>query len=80
MKYKNVRGVFGLCTRDGQVRNNEQLHKIIKERDLSKLNLSQCKDPDDGDYIWCVFYEGNLGDSIENIIGYIMNYDEERFW
>ena len=79
MKYENVKGVYGLCTRDGQVRNNDDLYKIIKERKLGKFNLSQYSDPDE-DYIWCVFYEGNLGDSIENIVDYIMDYDQERFW
>ena len=77
--YENVKGVYGLCTRDGHVRNNEQLHKIIREKNVGNCNLSQYNDPD-GDYIWCVFYEGNLGDKIENVVEYIMNNDQERFW
>lgn len=80
MKYKNIKGVYGLCTRHGQVRNNEDLYKIIKEKNVGNCNLSQYDDPD-GDYIWCVFYEGDyLHDDINTIIEYIMNNDSERFW
>jgi hypothetical protein len=79
MKYENVRGVFGLCQRNSQVRNNQELVNIIKEKGLGNLSFSQYDD-EDSDYIWCVFYEGELGDEIENIVNYIMDYDEERFW
>ena len=79
MKYENVKGVLGLCTRYGQARNNQQLFNTIQERGLHNLNLSQFNDPD-GDYIWCVFYENEMGDSIENIVNYIVDNDEERSW
>lgn len=79
MKYENVKAVLGLCLRDGQSRNNKQLFDFIKEKGFQNLNLSQFDDPD-GDYIWCVFYENDLGDNIENIVTYIMDNDEERFY
>ena len=79
MKYENVKGVLGLCQRDGQVRNNQQLFNTIQEKGLQKFNLSQFDDPD-SDYVWCVFYENEMGDSIENIVNYIIDNDEERSW
>ncbi len=79
MKYENVKAVFGLCLRDGQLRNNKQLFDFIKEKGFVKLNLTQFDDQD-SDYIWCVFYENDLGDDIENIIEYIMDNDSERFY
>jgi len=79
MKYENVNGVFGLCTRNGQVRNNEELKNIISEKHLLEYTMSQYADPD-GDYIWCIFFSGELEDDIKTIIGYIMDNDEERFW
>lgn len=57
MKYENVKGVLGLCQRDGQVRNNEELMNTIRERKLGNYSLSQYDDPD-SDYIWCVFLGG----------------------
>jgi hypothetical protein len=79
MKYENVKGILGLCTRDGQIRNQEQLKNTILEKKLSEYGMSQYDDPD-GDYIWCVFFDGNLDDDIKDIVLWIMDNDENRFW
>jgi len=79
MEYPNVIGVLGLCTRDGQIRNQRQLVDIIKEKNLYDAKVDQWADPD-SDYIWCVFYNGELKDAIENVAGYIIDNDEKRFW
>ena len=82
MEYSNVKGVIGLCIRDGHVRNQEELFDIIKEKNLYDCELAQYDDPD-SDYIWCVFYEGTIDldeDSIKNIVDYIIDNDEERYW
>lgn len=79
MKYNNVKGVLGLCTRHGQVRNTEELTKTIKEKNLANYDLSQYKDPH-GDYIWYVFHNGELEDDIEDVAGWIVDNDDNRFW
>jgi hypothetical protein len=78
-KYPNVFYVFGLCTRDGQLRNQEDLFDFIKEKKLDKACLQQWKDPD-SDYIWCVFHDGNLNGDIEEVVGWIMDNDDKRFF
>jgi len=79
MKYPNIIGVLGLCTRDGQIRNQKQLVDVIKEKNLYEAKVYQWEDPE-ADYIWCVFYNGELEDTIENVANYIIDNDVERFW
>lgn len=79
MKYENVKGVVGLCQRDGQVRNQQQLKNIITEKQLSDCEFQQFDDPH-SDYIWCIFFNGKLEDGVEETIGWIINNDGERFW
>ena len=82
MEYSNVKGVIGLNTRDGQIRNQQELKDTIKLKKLADTELYQYDDPD-GDYIWCIFYEGSLDldkENIEKILAYIMDNDDERYW
>jgi hypothetical protein len=79
MKYENVKGVIGLCQRDGQIRNQQQLKNVIKEKDVSDCIMEQFDDPD-SDYIWCIFFNGELEDNVEETIGWIIDNDQERFW
>lgn len=79
MKYDNVKGVIGLCQRDGQIRNQHQLKNIIQEKDVVNCNMEQYNDPH-GDYIWCIFFNGVLKDDVNDTIEWIIDNDEERFW
>ena len=78
-EYPNVIGVLGLCTRDGQRRNQDQLLKVIKERKLQDANVEQWEDPD-GDYIWVVFFNGTLQDDVQDVAGWIIDNDNNRLW
>ena len=77
-QFKDVIGVYGLCQRDGQQRNNEDLFNLIKERKLSKYSLQQWDDPE-GDYMWCVFSKNGI-DNVEEAVNYIIDNDEKRSW
>ena len=79
IKYENVKGVLGMCQRDGQIRNNNELKNIISEKGLVDCNMGQLDD-EHSDYIWCLFYDGELSDDLETTIYWIINNDMNRSW
>mgnify|MGYP003630050396 CR=1 FL=1 len=81
MEHENIIGMFGLCQRDGQIRNQQDLISTIKERKVFKYNITQFNDPK-SDYIWVMVHEGEISqDEIElsEMVDCIMD-DENRFW
>lgn len=74
----NVKFMFGLSTRDSQLKSNNILFNTIRENNLCNYDMSQYKDLD-GDYIWCVFHEGALDSSIEDVVNYMLSKNERIF-